>query len=135
MHFITQVISVSNKKKKTKKNLPSTRGEFARIYLIVQHDTAYFPSLSPLSTTTCISHFFLHHSHCIHWILLTAPGRNNSFPRSFPVALFVSSWHLPEYSDCTVLRSALLQTLCGTSVAPTQHTGCGFSSVQSTQSK
>lgn len=83
MHFIRQVISVS------KKNyLPLTTGRFARIHLIIQRNTTYFPCLSSLSTTTPISHFLLHHSNCIHWILLTAPGRNNSVPSPFTAAFF-----------------------------------------------
>lgn len=90
------------------------------------HNTAYFPCPSSLSTSTPISFFLLHHSTCIHWILWTAPGRNNSLPSPFIVALFVSSRHLPVHSNCTVLGSALLQTLGGTSVALTQHTGWGF---------
>lgn len=123
MHFITQVISVSKKKKIY---LPLTTGGFARIHLTIQHNTAYFPCPSSLSTSTPISCFLLHHSNCIHCILWTAPGRNNSLPSPFTVALFVSSRHLPVHSNCTVLSSALLQTLCGTSVALTQHTGWGF---------
>lgn len=118
MHFITRVISVSNKKKILAFN-------YRRVCQNSSHHPAQHCSLpfspSSLNTTTPISYFALHHSHCIYWILLTAPGRNNCLPSPFIAALFVSSRHLQEYS----IGSALLQTLCGTSVACTQHTGCG----------
>lgn len=123
MHFITHVISVSKKKKKL---LAFNYRRVCQNSFHHPHNTAYFPCPSSLSTSTPISCFLLHHSTCIHWILWTAPGRNNSLPSPFIVALFVSSRHLPVHSNCTVLGSALLQTLGGTSVALTQHTGWGF---------
>lgn len=98
--------------------LPLTTGEFARIHLTIQHNTAYFPCPSSLSASTPISGFLLHHSNCIHWLLLTAPGRNNFLPSPFIVALFVSSRDLPLHSNCTVPGSTLLQTLMWYLIGP-----------------
>lgn len=103
--FIPRVISVC----KTY-YLPLTTGRFARIYLTIQHNTTYFPCPSFLSTTARISHFLLHHSNCIHWILSIAPGRSNSVPSLFTVAFFCllqASSRVPKL-HCIWLSSALL---------------------------
>lgn len=108
--------------------MSSSTGGFAKFHLI-QYNTVYFPFPSSLSTSIPISHFVLHHSHCIHWILMTAPGRNNSSQSCHcsPFCLLQEPCRILKL-HCTLFCSSpeprwyLSATICCT-----QHAGCGFS--------